>query len=191
MRDEPASLPIKPPVVILTTPRLILRTTTEGDIPVLQERIFGDSDVMRYAFMGVPMEKHRAEAFMRKFFTFGETLTEMAILTERSSGEVIGIAGLFSCDVLGAADFEIGFLLARPFWGRGIATEIGHAQLAFGFDRLKCARLLGLVNPRNTASIHALTKLGMHYLKDVAPDDRPPRAVYLIEAEAWRQRQAE
>ena len=189
MNDNPQPQSEQQPVVILTTPRLILRTTTERDIAVLQDRIFGDSDVMRYAFGGAPMAKDKSEGFMRKFFTFGNSLTGMAVLTENPEGEVIGFAGLFSCDALGADDFEIGFLLARRFWRKGIATEIGEAQLAFGFDRLKCARLLGLVNPQNAPSIHALQKLGMHYLKDVADTNRPMRSVYVIQAGEWRQRQ--
>ncbi len=191
MHHEPAPAAAGEPVVILTTPRLVLRTTTENDIALLHDRIFGDSDVMRYAFAGRPMEKDTAEAFMRRFFTFGDSLTGMATLADRPSGEVIGFAGLSSCDALGADDFEIGFLLARPFWGRGLATEIGEAQLAFGFDRLGCERLLGLVEPRNAPSIHALKKLGMRYLKDVADPRRATRSVYVIEAAEWRKRRSE
>jgi ribosomal-protein-alanine N-acetyltransferase len=182
-QDHPA--PVKP-IIIVATPRLVLRTATESDIPILHERIFGDSDVMRYAFAGVPMAKPEAEHFMRTHFTFGDSLTGMATLIERS-GNVIGFAGLSPCAALGAEDFEIGFVLARHAWGRGIATEIGEAQLAFGFDRLRCDRLLGLAEPNNAPSIRALGKLGMRYLKDVAQPPRANRAVYVIEAEAWRQ----
>ncbi|MEY2503233.1 MAG: [ribosomal protein S5]-alanine N-acetyltransferase [Verrucomicrobiota bacterium] len=179
------------PIVILSTSRLVLRTTTENDIPILQERIFGDSDVMRYAFAGEPMAKDRSESFMRRFFTFGDSLTGMATLTEKPSTEVIGIAGLIPCKALGADDFEIGFVLARHAWGRGIASEIGAAQLSFGFDQLGCQRLLGLVDPRNTPSIHALKKLGMRYLKEVSDPTRADRSVYVIEAREWRQRLSE
>lgn len=180
----------KEPIVILTTPRLILRTTTDADIPALQDRIFGDGDVMRHVFHGVTMPEEKTEQFMRAHFTFGGSLTGIAILTEKPTGDVIGFAGLFPCAALGADDFEIGFVLARHAWGRGIATEIGEAQLAFGFDRLGCSRLLGLVDPRNGPSIHALTKLGLRYLKDVAEPRRANRGVYCIEAQQWRNRHA-
>jgi ribosomal-protein-alanine N-acetyltransferase len=183
--------PSAEPVVILKTPRLILRAAIESDIPLLHERVFGNSEVMRYAFAGVPLSEGEAEGFMRSHFTFGDSLTGIATLTERPTGDVIGFAGLFPCAVLGADDFEIGFVLARQAWGRGIATEIGEAQLAFGFGRLNCNRLLGLVEPRNAASIHALEKLGMRYLKDVAEPPRPNRGVYVIEAAEWRTRHSE
>jgi RimJ/RimL family protein N-acetyltransferase len=178
-------------IVILTTPRLILRAAIESDIPILQERVFGDGDVMRHAFAGVPMTKGEADAFMRAHFTFGGSLTGLATLTERAAGDVLGFAGLLPSTALGAGDFEIGFVLSRHAWGRGIATEIGEAQLAFGFDRLACRRLLGLVEPANVPSIRALGKLGMKHFKDIEPAGRAKRSVYVIEAVDWRRRRAE
>jgi ribosomal-protein-alanine N-acetyltransferase len=182
--------PLKEPVVILSTPRLILRAATENDIPVLQERVFGDSEVMRYAFAGVPMAGGETEHFMRAHFTFGVSLIGIATLTEKPDGNVIGIAGLSPCGALGGDDFEMGFVLARQAWGRGIATEIGEAQLAFGFDRLGCGRLLGLVEPRNAQSIHVLETLGMRYLRDSADPKRTHRRIYVTAAGEWRQRRA-
>jgi [ribosomal protein S5]-alanine N-acetyltransferase len=187
-KDRPAR---KETLVILTTPRLILRAATTNDIPILHERVFGDSEVMRYAFAGAAMAKGEAENFIRAHFTFGESLTGIATLTEKPAGEVVGFAGLVPCRALGADDFEIGFVLARRAWGSGIATEIGEAQLAFGFDRLNCHRLLGLAEPRNAPSIHALGKLGMQYLKHIAEPGRAKRNVYVITAEEWRRRRSE
>jgi [ribosomal protein S5]-alanine N-acetyltransferase len=191
MSQQHAPASKKQPLVILTTARLILRTAVEEDISVLQNLIFGDSDVMRFAFSGAPMARDAAEDFMRRFFTFGSSLTGMAVLMERPASEVIGFAGLSPCDALGADDFEIGFVLARRAWGRGIATEIGEAQLVFGFEQLKCGRLLGLVDPRNAPSIHALEKLGMRHRATIADPKRGSRGVYVIEAAEWRRRRAE
>jgi [ribosomal protein S5]-alanine N-acetyltransferase len=135
MSQKPAPVSEKQPLVILTTPRLVLRAAAEE--------------------------------------------------------EIIGFAGLSPCDALGARDFEIGFVLARRVWGKGIATEIGEAQLAFGFEQLKCGRLLGLVDPRNAPSIHALEKLGMRLQETIADPRRGSRSVYVIEAAEWQQRRAE
>jgi RimJ/RimL family protein N-acetyltransferase len=186
--------------IILFTSRLILRFATDDDIPVMYERVFGDADVMRHVFLGAPMSKERAEGFMREHFTFGGTPTGIAVLEEKSPQEkrlgekssrgIIGFAGLFPCDALGSHDLEIGFVMARMAWGNGYATEIGEAQLVFGFEQLGRERLLGLVHPQNQASIHALTKLGMRYLKDVAGPKRPPRSIYVMNAAEWRARPA-
>ena len=191
MNDGPAPVSHTQPRVILTTPRLILRTATDQDIPVMHRRVLGDSEVMRYVFQGVPMRLERAEAVMRKFFTFGDSLTGIAVLAEKPAAELIGFAGVFPTEALGVSDFEIGFVLARNAWGRGIATEIGEAQLAFGFEQLNCPRLLGLADPRNGPSIHALKKLGLRYLKDVMEPGRANRSVFCIESEAWRSQRRE
>ena len=191
MDQEPAPASKKQPLVILTTSRLILRATAEEDISVLQNLILGDGDVMRFAFSGAPMARDAAEDFIRRFFTFGSSLTGMAVLTEKPTGEVIGFAGLSPCDALGADDFEIGFVLARRAWGKGIATEVDEAQLVFGFEQLNCGRLLGMVDPRNAPSIRALEKLGMRCLVTIADPKRGSRSVYVIEAAEWRRRCAE
>jgi RimJ/RimL family protein N-acetyltransferase len=188
MNDEAVPASHTQPRVILTTPRLILRTATDQDIALMHRRVLGDAEVMTYVFQGVPMTLERAEAVMRKFFTFGESLTGIAVLAEKPSGELIGFAGVFPTEALGADDFEIGFVLARDAWGRGIATEIGEAQLAFGFEQLSCPRLLGLADPRNEPSIHALKKLGLRYLKDVKEPGRANRSVFCIENQEWRAR---
>lgn len=186
-----SACPLDQPGVILTTPRLILRAATPQDIDILHARVFGDIEVMRRAFAGLPMTSGEAEQFVRAYFTFDPGLAGIGTLTEKPAGDVIGFAGLLACGALGADDFEIGFVLARRAWGRGIATEIGEAQLAFGFEQLDCDRLLGLVEPGNTSSIRVLEKLGMRYLKDSAEATRPHRRIHVIDAAEWRRRRAE
>lgn len=183
-----ASAPSQP-LVIIETPRLVLRAATNADIAVMHALIFDDAAVMRHVFHGHVMSRERVEAFMREHFTFGQTRTGIAILTEKANGNVIGFAGLFPCTALEADDFEIGFVMAKPAWGKGYASEIGEAQLAMGFNEVGCERLLGLVHPDNAASIHALTKLGMRYDSEVRSETRPPRSVYVVSAEEWRRGQ--
>lgn len=163
---------------ILTTPRLRLRATREDDIPALHARVLGDPAVMRHAFGGAAMAHGEAEAFVRAQFNFSNEAIGLSTLVEAAGGEVIGFAGLNRCDVLGADDLEIGFVLARRAWGRGFASEIGAAQLALGFGRLKRARLLALAAPDNAASIRVLEKLGMAPVADVESPGRGARRVF-------------
>jgi ribosomal-protein-alanine N-acetyltransferase len=186
MNDQSTPEQQKRPIVILSTPRLILRSATEQDIPVMHERVLSDSEVMRYVFQGGPMTEEKAEQVIRKFFTFGDRLTGIAVLAERPTGDIIGFAGLLPSEALAAEDLEIGFVLSRNVWGRGIATEIGKAQLAFGFEQLNCRRLLGLADPRNGPSICALKKLGLRYVRDIREPGRANRSVFCIEVNEWR-----
>lgn len=174
------------PGTVIVTERLLLRAARDTDIPPLQSKIFSVPDVMRYVFAGAALPSAESEALIRQHFNFGEAKTGLSVLTEKASGDVLGFAGLYPCEVLGEDDFEIGFVLAREAWGRGLASEIGEAQLAFGFRELGCDRLLALAYPENAPSLRAIEKLGMRHVTDVSISGRGPRRVYAIDAAEWR-----
>jgi len=188
MNDEPAPAPDKQPIVILTTPRLILRAVVEADISPLYQKIFGVPEVMSWVFAGKALSRAETERFIRANFNPEATPIGLFVLADRASGEVVGFAGLNPCQVLADDDLEFGFVLAREAWGRGLATEIGQAQLAFGFERLGRSRLLALASAENAASIRALQKLGMRHHSDVTSSGRSPRRVYCLGAGEWYQR---
>jgi [ribosomal protein S5]-alanine N-acetyltransferase len=175
--------------VVLTTPRMVLRAIGEADIPRLHQKIFSVPEVMKWVFGGAVLSPAESGSFIRANFNFRAAPTGLCALADRASGEVIGFAGLNPCRVLSGDDLEIGFVLAREAWGRGLAIEIGRAQLAFGFQRLGRTRLLALASAENAASIRTLEKLGMHYHSDVTPSGRSPRRVYCIGADEWHRLQ--
>jgi [ribosomal protein S5]-alanine N-acetyltransferase len=67
-------------------------------------------------------------------------------------GRVIGKAGVWQND-------EVGYIIAREVWGKGLASEAMRAVIARAFARGH-ARLHADVDPRNTRSIRLLKKLG-------------------------------
>jgi ribosomal-protein-alanine N-acetyltransferase len=174
--------------IVLTTPRLVLRALGEADISQLYQKIFSVPQVMSWVFAGTALSLAESERFIRANFNFEAAPTGLCVLADRANGEVIGFAGLNACQVLAEDDLEFGFVLAREAWGRGLATEIGEAQLALGFERLGRARLLALASAENAASISTLEKLGMRYHSNVTPSGRSPRRVYCIDAGQWRER---
>ncbi len=176
--------------VVLTTPRMVLRAVGEADIPWLYQKIFSVPEVMNWVFAGAVLSHAESDSFIRANFNFKAAPTGLCALADKATGEVIGFAGLNPCQLLSDDDLEFGFVLARETWGRGLATEIGQAQLAFGFERLGRTRLLALASAQNAASIGTLEKLGMHYHSDVTPSGRSPRRVYCIGADEWRDPQA-
>jgi RimJ/RimL family protein N-acetyltransferase len=54
----------------------------------------------------------------------------------------------------------LAFYLARPYWGRGLATEAGQAFVRHGFDVLKLTCIVAGMNAQNLASIRVVEKLG-------------------------------
>jgi [ribosomal protein S5]-alanine N-acetyltransferase len=69
---------------------------------------------------------------------------------------------------------EIGYWLAKPYWGRGIMTAVVRAATTLAFSELGLAKLTAHVFPGNAASARVLEKCGFvregyfrqHFVKD-------------------------
>lgn len=57
---------------------------------------------------------------------------------------------------------EVGYDLARPHWGQGIAAEALTAIVRFGFDQMHLHRIEAQTIATNEPSIRLLTRLGFH-----------------------------
>lgn len=95
----------------------------------------------------------------------------------RGTDQFVGVCGVFHSwrgYAEGLDDTpEIGYSLARPFWGQGLATEAGQAALAW-FDALHGGRRIAcMINEANLASMSVATKLGfVRYGEHVEDDER-------------------
>jgi len=91
------------------------------------------------------------------------------------SAEFIGAVGLFRIGY--EAHFtpavEVGWRLAREFWGQGYAPEAAEAALHFGFDALRLGEIVANTVLANTNSQRVMRKLGMS--RDPADDFDHPR----------------
>ncbi len=77
--------------------------------------------------------------------------------------EIAGWAGLQFLPELN--ETEVGFLLDRPFWGKGYATAAARASLDFGFAQCSLDHIIALVHPDNLASRRVLEKCGLTYVE--------------------------
>lgn len=57
-------------------------------------------------------------------------------------------------------DSEIGFMIAREFWRKGIVSEALNALLPYYFEELGYEKITADADPRNDASIKILEKHG-------------------------------
>ncbi len=91
----------------------------------------------------------------------------MVIGVSRPYGEteIIGWAGLQYLPELD--ETEVGFLLDRPFWGMGFATEAAQASINFGFGQLGLKQIIALVHPGNLASQCVIKKCGMEFTETI------------------------
>jgi RimJ/RimL family protein N-acetyltransferase len=62
---------------------------------------------------------------------------------------------------------EIGWALRREYWGRGYASEIGCAGLAFAFDVLEVQAVVSCTVCHNTRSRAVMERIGMQYAGEI------------------------
>ncbi|MGJ7489758.1 GNAT family N-acetyltransferase [Variovorax sp. ZT4R33] len=81
----------------------------------------------------------------------------------RASGEFMGAAGLLRVGYQAAFTpaVEVGWRLARRFWGQGYAPEAARAAIGFGFGRLGLQEIVANTVPGNRNSRRVMEKLGM------------------------------
>ncbi|AXX92032.1 acetyltransferase [Malaciobacter molluscorum LMG 25693] len=167
-------------MTILTTKRLILRTFTKLDIDTLYEDVFKCSDVVKYTFGNENFSYEQTKNFINNNCNFKDKIG-LSIIEKKDTNEIIGLGGVLQCEYLDEIDYEIGFILAKRFWKKGFAKEIGQAQIDFIKDKLKAKKALALVDTNNTASIKTIKSLGFNYLKSVkTTDSRKQRDVYIL-----------
>jgi [ribosomal protein S5]-alanine N-acetyltransferase len=138
------------PDPIIQTERLLLRRMRPDDAEALHA-IFRDPETMLY-WSTLP---HGSLSQTFEFVTrtiaacdAGEA-DDFAVVFE---GRVIGKAGVWQGD-------EIGYIIARETWGKGLAKEAVRAVIARAFAQGR-TRIHADVDPRNARSIALLKKLG-------------------------------
>ncbi|MDR3632733.1 MAG: GNAT family N-acetyltransferase [Isosphaeraceae bacterium] len=144
---------------ILQTRRLVLREMAMTDLEFVAEQL-ADPDVMRY--WPRPHTREEAEAWVRRQQEryardgFGYWLA-----LDGATRHPIGQVGLLAHEVDGRAEVDLGWIIHRPFWRLGYATEGGAACRDLAFRTLDVPRVIALVRPENVPSQGVARKLGM------------------------------
>ena len=136
-----------------------MRWTSEDDVDALYE-VFSDPGVMRYWSSG-PLANREAAAAMRREMAEGNLKESMWKwgLALRDTNKLIGTTTLFNLS-LSNGRAEIGYAMGSAYWGKGYMNEALTALIVHAFDVVELRRLEADVDPRNTASIRTLERLG-------------------------------
>lgn len=155
---------------ILETPRLTLRPHTRDDFPALAA-MWADPAVVRY-IGGKPSTSEESWSRLVRYaghwplMGFGYWAIE-----EKATGRFMGDAGFadFKRELTPPLDGtpEIGWALAAWAHGKGFATELLPAVLAWGDEHLESRRTVCLIAPEHAVSIHLAEKHGYRRLSEV------------------------
>ena len=155
----------------LRTPRLLLREWRDEDIEPFA-MMSADPAVMRYL---PSLDRAAAKEWVGRMrdhwdrHGFGQCVVELA-----GEASFIGVIGLDHVRWIlpFTPAVEVGWRLARPYWGHGYALEAARAAIDDGFGRLGLAEIVAYTVPANQASRQVMERLGMS--RDPAEDfDHP------------------
>ena len=138
--------------------RVLLRPFVVDDVPAVLTYA-SDPEVTRHLQWDAYDDPATAAAFIRSTLAGGDAWFARAIVL-RDTGTVIGGADL---RVVSPPDrrAELGYGLARAYWGHGYATEAAGLLVRFGFDRLDLLRIQAACAVENERSIRTLERLGL------------------------------
>lgn len=148
----------------IETVRLRLKKFTL-DEPEHMFLILSDPDVMRYMRTGKPESRKQTKArldFITKHWEQQGFGVWAAIHKEHQ--KLIGFCGLQLLD--NTLEVELAYLLAKPYWGMGLATEAVKASLKYGFEELELDRIVAVARPENVVSQRVMEKVGLKYEKN-------------------------
>jgi ribosomal-protein-alanine N-acetyltransferase len=159
----------------LRTERLLLRRWRATDLEPFAA-MNADAAVMEH--FPAPLASERSAALVarieRCFEERGYGLWAVEVRAEHAEdaeGRLAGFVGLEPVvdeRLAFAPAVELGWRLAQPFWGAGIATEAASAAMAFAFGELALAELVSYTAVCNARSQRVMRRLGMR--RDPAGD---------------------
>jgi RimJ/RimL family protein N-acetyltransferase len=157
-------------VIRLETDRLLLRDHELSDLEAYCEM---ESDPIYRA----PQKVHPREELERSFQGSWMPRKDMGLLATvfKPDGKYVGRTGLYPFRTDNGAiapnEATLAFYIARPYWGRGIATEAGRRFIEQGFRDLGLIKIHAGINDANLASLRVIEKLGFSRVRSGGDDN--------------------
>ncbi len=160
--------------LVLETDRLRLRHLEPGDLDALAV-IQSDVEVMRYFSPGPRTRAEVLRELERCIEVQGRHGFSLWAAVDRLDGRLVGRCGLIPQSLQGREEVELAYLIERPSWGLGLATEAALAIRDHGFGALGLDRQVSIIHRDNLASRRVAEKAGL----------RPERMIQFMEHRCW------
>jgi [ribosomal protein S5]-alanine N-acetyltransferase len=151
--------------IVLETPRLWLREMTGDDLDFVAT-MMAHPEVNHYYERRFTRAESK-EWLSRQLDRYRRDGHGLWLVTDRTSGEPVGQVGLCMQAVDGTRHAEVGWLLHRPYWGQGYATEAGAATRDAAFERWAYDHVISLIRPVNVPSQRVAVRIGMTHGRTV------------------------
>jgi RimJ/RimL family protein N-acetyltransferase len=151
-----------------------MRELDVDDLPFVASML-GDPEVMRF----YPKQLDRAESLAwieRQRARYADDGHGLWLLEELDGGAPVGQVGLVMQDLVGFPRPrypEVGWLLHRPFWKRGYASEAAARVRAHAHETLGYDEVISLIRPENEPSQAVARRLGMQVIGETSIVELP------------------
>jgi ribosomal-protein-alanine N-acetyltransferase len=148
--------------VELRGPTVLLREFDRADRDAVRTWV-GDPDAVRFVPLG-PLDAAGSDAYLAALLREGRATPRdvytLAVVEHGVGPDAVG-AVVLTVDSAAHRRAEVGFILRREVWGRGLASEAAALMVDFGLDRLGFNRLWAVCDPENPASAAVLRHAGL------------------------------
>ncbi|MEG4232322.1 GNAT family N-acetyltransferase [Microcoleus sp. Pol11C3] len=153
----------------IETARLYLRQFTPEDLDDLY-RIYSDSEVMKYLSEGVRNREETAADLFGIIADWEKNAFGLWAVVNKENNQLIGDGGLRF--LAKTPEVEVSYVLAKAYWGKGLASEVAAASLQYGFEVLKLEKIVAVADTANRSSRRVMEKVGMRYQHNLDHSDR-------------------
>jgi len=143
----------------LRTARLVLRSARVDDAQTVFDTYATDPEVTRYLTWSPHGSVEETKVFLRSREDANAGGRDLAWLAWDAAGGLVGTVALN----LSGHRASLGYLVARSFWGRGYATEMGSGAVDWALDQPGIWRAWAVCDVENPASARVLQKVAMEY----------------------------
>ena len=149
---------------MIKTKRLGLRPFQQSDIDYLAE-LNSDPDVRQF-FPDGTQNREQTEARMNDFISYyKEKGLPCFVMFELESGEFVGRCGFGPVET---GEIEVGYLLHKKFWGKGLASEVLTVLLEWAKQNINADYIIAFAPIEHVASQRVMQKCGMKHYKNVS-----------------------
>lgn len=144
----------------IETARLYLRQFTAEDLDELY-CIYREQEVMQYLSEGIRTREETADDLCNIVAHWEKHRFGLWAVVNKANHKLIGDGGLRFLDK--TPEVEVGYVLEKAYWGKGLATEVTVASLKYGFEVLKLEKIVAVADALNIPSRRVMEKVGMKY----------------------------
>ncbi|RUT70019.1 N-acetyltransferase [Flavobacterium cupreum] len=149
--------------ILYQSPAIIIREFLPQEQQTFLD-LFKDNQVTQY--LPVTSPERYVEMFQELIENYkNKNLSRWGIFDTVNNNFIgICVARIF---IHNTSQIEIGYVLSRPYWGKGIATEVCRAMTEYSFTNTDTKEVVAITDLNNTGSQNVLQKSGFERLNNL------------------------